>query len=152
MLSHKMDFNCCANRDGFRKSSHICFCLTLSLYTINFNNNYTRYNICSAWFLDIVISTCLTWFSQIQNHKHVVISYMLLALTCLLLYSCVWDCRGYSRVHLHILKVALEHTLQTHYKLWEQFMSSLVSFLRDLIWFDLIYGTSRQLVTDVILC
>ena len=23
MLSHKMDFNCCANRDGFRKSSHI---------------------------------------------------------------------------------------------------------------------------------
>ena len=24
MLSHKMDFNCCANRDGFRKSSHIC--------------------------------------------------------------------------------------------------------------------------------
>ena len=26
MLSHKMDFNCCANRDGFRKSSHICTC------------------------------------------------------------------------------------------------------------------------------
>ena len=24
MLSHKMDFNCCANRDDFRKSSHIC--------------------------------------------------------------------------------------------------------------------------------
>ena len=23
MLSHKMDFNCCANRDGFCKSSHI---------------------------------------------------------------------------------------------------------------------------------
>ena len=22
MLSHKMDFNCCVNRDGFRKSSH----------------------------------------------------------------------------------------------------------------------------------
>ena len=22
MLSHKMDFNCCANRDSFRKSSH----------------------------------------------------------------------------------------------------------------------------------
>ena len=22
MLSHKMDFNCCANRDGFHKSSH----------------------------------------------------------------------------------------------------------------------------------
>ena len=25
MLSHKMDFNCCANRDGFRKSSHILY-------------------------------------------------------------------------------------------------------------------------------
>ena len=24
MLSHKMDFNCCANRDGFLKSSHNC--------------------------------------------------------------------------------------------------------------------------------
>ena len=23
MLSHKMDFNCCANRDGFRTDSHI---------------------------------------------------------------------------------------------------------------------------------
>ena len=23
MLSHNMDFNCCANRDGFHKSSHI---------------------------------------------------------------------------------------------------------------------------------
>ena len=22
MLSHKMDFNCCANRDGFRTDSH----------------------------------------------------------------------------------------------------------------------------------
>ena len=22
MLNHKMNFNCCANRDGFRKSSH----------------------------------------------------------------------------------------------------------------------------------
>ena len=35
MLSHKMDFNCCANRDSFCKSSHIvevrmgmqCMCL-----------------------------------------------------------------------------------------------------------------------------
>ena len=28
ILSHKMDFNCCANRDDFHKSSHIfisCF-------------------------------------------------------------------------------------------------------------------------------
>ena len=24
MLSHKMDFNCCANRDGFHRDSHIC--------------------------------------------------------------------------------------------------------------------------------
>ena len=24
MLSHKMDFNCCVNRDGFRIGSHIC--------------------------------------------------------------------------------------------------------------------------------
>ena len=23
MLSHKIDFNCCANRDGFRRDSHI---------------------------------------------------------------------------------------------------------------------------------
>ena len=30
MLSHKMDFNCCANRDGFRKSSHIYSCLVIS--------------------------------------------------------------------------------------------------------------------------
>ena len=27
-------------------------------YTIIRNNDYTRYDICSAWFLDIVISTC----------------------------------------------------------------------------------------------
>ena len=26
MLSHKMDFNCCANRDGFRIDSHIYPC------------------------------------------------------------------------------------------------------------------------------
>ena len=25
MLSHKMDFNCCANRDGFPRDSHICY-------------------------------------------------------------------------------------------------------------------------------
>ena len=30
--------------------------LAVSLYTIN--NNYTRYNICSAWFLDVAISNC----------------------------------------------------------------------------------------------
>ena len=27
MLSHKMDFNCCANRDGFRIDSHILLTL-----------------------------------------------------------------------------------------------------------------------------
>ena len=26
MLGHKMDFNCCANRDSFHKSSHILYC------------------------------------------------------------------------------------------------------------------------------
>ena len=30
MLSHKMDFNCCANWDGFRKSSHICYVIIIS--------------------------------------------------------------------------------------------------------------------------
>ena len=25
MISHKLDFNCCANRDGFHKSSHIYY-------------------------------------------------------------------------------------------------------------------------------
>ena len=34
MLSHKMDFNCCANSDGFRIDSHIygffgCICFTV---------------------------------------------------------------------------------------------------------------------------
>ena len=32
MLSHKMDFNCCANRDGFRRDSHI---LNLKLYCLH---------------------------------------------------------------------------------------------------------------------
>ena len=31
MLSHKMNFNCCANRDGFCKSSHICLLLKIGL-------------------------------------------------------------------------------------------------------------------------
>ena len=34
------------------------------LYTIN--NDYTRYNNCSAWFLDIVISTCS--HGQLASH------------------------------------------------------------------------------------
>ena len=31
MLSHKMDFNCCANRDGFCKSSHIIIVVEVSM-------------------------------------------------------------------------------------------------------------------------
>ena len=34
---------------------------TVILYLYTINNDYTRYNICSAWFLDIVTSTCLTF-------------------------------------------------------------------------------------------
>ena len=47
MLSHKMDFNCCANRDGFRKSSHIliltnCYGITnLLLRKFTFTENQT---------------------------------------------------------------------------------------------------------------
>ena len=44
------------SRTGLRYVS-VQYCNTVSLYTIN--NDYTRYNICSAWFLDIVISTCV---------------------------------------------------------------------------------------------
>ena len=41
MLSHKMDFNCCANRDGFRKSSHIlCWTLTAIATVMYFINGY----------------------------------------------------------------------------------------------------------------
>ena len=36
MLSHKIDFNCCTNRDDFRKSSHI----------------YRNYYAFDAWFDD----------------------------------------------------------------------------------------------------
>ena len=32
MLNHKMDFNCCANRDGFRIDSHIYVCMYLTMY------------------------------------------------------------------------------------------------------------------------
>ena len=38
MLSHKMDFHCCANGDGFCKSSHI-FCMQKLL-----NNNNTKFD------------------------------------------------------------------------------------------------------------
>ena len=32
MLSHKIDFSCYANRDGFRKSSHIYYCINELMY------------------------------------------------------------------------------------------------------------------------
>ena len=40
MLSHKMDFNCCANRDGFCISRHIYNIMAESkLVKLNFENN-----------------------------------------------------------------------------------------------------------------
>ena len=35
---------------------------TVILYHYIFIHDYTTYNICSAWFLDIVISTCYSYF------------------------------------------------------------------------------------------
>ena len=32
MLSHKMDFNCCASRDSFHKSNHIYICMYKCTY------------------------------------------------------------------------------------------------------------------------
>ena len=50
MLSHKIDFNCCANRDSFRKFSHICT-LTLCTFIISSRANQTphaySYHICT---------------------------------------------------------------------------------------------------------
>ena len=54
------------NRAQLRYVS-IKHCNTVSLYTIN--NDYTKYNICSAWFLDIVISTCLSIVLCCNAHK-----------------------------------------------------------------------------------
>ena len=40
MLSHKMDFNCCANKDGFRRDSHILRLLVdNSLCATKFSSN-----------------------------------------------------------------------------------------------------------------
>ena len=33
---------------------------TVILYHYTINNDYTRYNICSTWFLDIRISPCFS--------------------------------------------------------------------------------------------
>ena len=35
MLSHKMDFNCCANRDGFCTDSHILYTIVILLHQNN---------------------------------------------------------------------------------------------------------------------
>ena len=40
MLSHKMDFNCCANRDGFRIDSHI-YCPSSGIDTPNIVASYS---------------------------------------------------------------------------------------------------------------
>ena len=52
MLSHKMDFNCCANRDGFHKSSHNsrCYGHRVSLASNNeFNQVFQAiYSLCSS--------------------------------------------------------------------------------------------------------
>ena len=43
----------------------ICFMCSsvLILYYYTINNDYTWYYICSAWFLDIIISTCSCMFT-----------------------------------------------------------------------------------------
>ena len=41
--------------------SGIFLCKTVILYHHTLYNDYTRYNICSGWFLDILISTCFMW-------------------------------------------------------------------------------------------
>ena len=44
MLSHKVDFNCCANRDGFHKSSHISlFYSELLLKSLHYAQFYSFY-------------------------------------------------------------------------------------------------------------
>ena len=70
-------------------------CLRYILYYYTLNNDYTWYYICSAWFLDIIISTCLNQgfimlytedftmrhyvgFSQIRSHICKVYTYLLL--------------------------------------------------------------------------
>ena len=55
------------------------------------NNDYIRYNICSAWFLDIRISTCfgsaLFWFQPPLNIVIVLIvkSYFIIFIIALLI-------------------------------------------------------------------
>ena len=40
MLSHKMNFNCCANRDSFRTDSHICCDWLWENSRVTHKNNY----------------------------------------------------------------------------------------------------------------
>ena len=45
MLSHKMDFDYCANRDGFYKSSHICnFCIVTNISSDDHTYVYAGYH------------------------------------------------------------------------------------------------------------
>ena len=48
MLSHKMDFKCCANRDGFCNSSHISVCayMYVCMYVCTYVRMYGCMYIC----------------------------------------------------------------------------------------------------------
>ena len=49
MLSHKMDFNCCTNRDGFRRDSHIlCINKCIHSFTYSYNANHSRWKTFAA--------------------------------------------------------------------------------------------------------
>ena len=64
MLSHKMDFNCCDNRDGFHKSSHIYICMYVYMYVCMYvcssALSIKPYNIVSSTLEDITIA-CVTY-------------------------------------------------------------------------------------------
>ena len=44
MLSHKMDFNCCANRDGFRTSSHIQTWVQIHCIVFKYKYKYYKFS------------------------------------------------------------------------------------------------------------
>ena len=50
MLSYKLDFNSCAIRDGFCKSSHIYMLYVLSNVTLSFDSNSPS---------SIIVTTCI---------------------------------------------------------------------------------------------
>ena len=78
MLSHKMDFNCCANRDGFRKSSRkIILRNKLFRYTSNDDGYYYQST-------DHVISSKATIFVFITSLKLIkyIVALFLQSLSC----------------------------------------------------------------------